>query len=148
MAKLLGTWVSSIVLDYRTQSKSIERLELDWVRLTTPEKTNVMSRFFTAVERPPPPPPPLKKNNGVILLSQLSVLRCSLTLISKKTEFFWKFKFTPLHLSLRLDFLPCLNYLCISVCSKTAGTVNFRLLALGLYKFVRSISRAYNRGAD
>ena len=43
------------MLDYRTQSKSIERLELDWVRLTTPEKTNVMSRFFTAVERPPRP---------------------------------------------------------------------------------------------
>ena len=27
--------VSSIKFDYRTQSKSIERLESDWVRLTT-----------------------------------------------------------------------------------------------------------------
>ena len=28
-------WVSSIKFDYRTQSKSIKRLEIDWVRLTT-----------------------------------------------------------------------------------------------------------------
>ena len=28
--------VSSVKFDYRTQSTSIERLEFDWVRLTTP----------------------------------------------------------------------------------------------------------------
>ena len=79
------------MLDYRTQSKSIERLELKLVRLTTPEKTNVMSRFFTVEERPK------KKTLASSYSASLSVLRCNLTLISKKTEFFWKFKSTPLH---------------------------------------------------
>ena len=130
----------------RSPSNDWSSIGFDWLR----QKKRMSCLDSSQLRRGPPPPPPKKKqkNNGVILFSQLSVLRCSLTLISKKTEFFWKFKFTPLHLSLRLDFLPCLNYLFISVCSKTAGTVNFRLLALGLYKFVRGFSRAYNRGAD
>ena len=44
-----NSWVSSIVFDCRTQSKSVERLEFDWVRLpnvrlTTPGITNDIPR--------------------------------------------------------------------------------------------------------
>ena len=36
MSDWQNSWVSWIRFKYRTQSKSIKRLEIDWVRLTTP----------------------------------------------------------------------------------------------------------------